>query len=39
MKTLATQSATATFTGNRATLNTEFSQLATEIDRQAANSA
>jgi flagellin len=37
MKTLATQSATATFTGNRATLNTEFSQLATEIDRQAAN--
>ena len=37
MKTLATQSATRTFTGNRATLNTEFSQLATEIDRQAAN--
>jgi flagellin len=37
MKVLATQSASATFTGNRATLNTEFSQLLGEIDRQAAN--
>jgi flagellin len=37
MKTLATQSASATFTGNRATLNTEFSQLLSEIDRQASN--
>ncbi len=37
MKTLATQSASATFTGNRATLNTEYSQLLKEIDRQAAN--
>ncbi|MGE5645443.1 MAG: flagellin [Acidobacteriota bacterium] len=37
MKTLATQSSSATFTGNRATLNTEFSQLLSEIDRQASN--
>jgi flagellin len=37
MKTLATQSSSASFTGNRATVNAEYSQLLTEIDRQAAN--
>jgi flagellin len=37
MKTLATQSSSSTFTGNRATLNSEYSQLLSEIDRQAAN--
>ena len=37
LKTLATQSASSTFTGDRATLNTEFQALLTEIDRQAAN--
>ncbi len=37
MKTLATQSASGTFTGNRATLNQEFSGLVQEIDRQASN--
>jgi flagellin len=37
MKTLATQSASSTFTGSRATLNQEFSQLSAEIDRQASN--
>jgi flagellin len=37
MKTLATQSASSTFSGNRATLNNEFQTLLTEIDRQAAN--
>ena len=37
LKTLATQSATDTFTGNRATLNAEFTTLLGEIDRQAAN--
>ena len=37
MKTLATQSSSSTFTGNRATLNNEFQTLKTEIDRQAAN--
>src|SRR3954447_8446350 len=37
MKTLATQSASSTFTGNRATLNSEYGKLVTEIDRQAAN--
>lgn len=37
MKTLATQSASVTFTGNRATLNNEYQTLLTEIDRQAAN--
>lgn len=37
LQTLATQSASTTFTGNRATLNTEFTTLLTEIDRQAAN--
>ena len=37
MKTLATQSASATFTGSRATLNQEYSGLVQEINRQAAN--
>lgn len=37
LKTLATQSATDTFTGDRATLDAEFQKLLTEIDRQAAN--
>ena|ERR1043166_7109631 len=37
LKTLATQSASDTFTGNRATLNTQFTTLLGEIDRQAAN--
>jgi len=37
LKTLATESATGTFSGNRATLDTEFQTLLTEIDRQAAN--
>lgn len=37
LKTLATQSASDTFTGNRDTLNNEFSTLLTEINRQAAN--
>jgi flagellin len=37
LKTLATQSATDTFTGNRTTLNNEFTTLLSEIDRQAAN--
>jgi flagellin len=37
MNTLATESATSTFTGNRATLNTEYSGLVTEINRQADN--
>jgi flagellin len=37
LKTLATESASDTFSGNRATLNTEFSGLLAEIDRQAAN--
>ena len=37
LKTLATQSASTTFTGNRATLNSEFQSLLSEIDRQAAN--
>jgi flagellin len=37
MKTLATQSASTTFTGERGTLQTEFSTLISEIDRQAAN--
>lgn len=37
LKTLATESATDTFTGNRATLNNEFTKLLTEINRQAAN--
>ena len=37
MKTLATQSASGTFTGSRATLNQEYSGLQTEITRQASN--
>jgi len=37
LQTLATQSASTTFTGNRGTLNTEFTTLLSEIDRQAAN--
>jgi flagellin-like hook-associated protein FlgL len=37
MKTLATQSASTTFTGDRTTLSNEYSTLLTEIDRQAAN--
>ena len=34
-RTLATQSASGTFTGDRSTLNTEFQSVLTEIDRQA----
>ncbi len=37
LKTLATESASTTFTGSRATLNQEYSQLLTEVSRQAAN--
>ncbi len=37
MQTLATESASSTFTGNRETLNNEYSSLMSEIDRQAAN--
>jgi flagellin len=37
MQTLATESASGTFTGSRATLNQEYSGLVTEINRQAAN--
>jgi len=37
LKTLATQSASSTFEGNRGTLNNEYSSLLTEIDRQASN--
>jgi flagellin len=37
MKTLATQSASSTFTGNRATLNSEYQQLISEITRQSSN--
>ncbi len=37
MKTLATQSASGTFTGNRGTLNQEYQQLVTEVTRQATN--
>ena len=37
MKTLATESASSTFTGNRATLDTEFQTLLGEINRQAGN--
>jgi flagellin len=37
LKTLATQSASGTFSGNRATLNTEYQTLLTEINRQASN--
>jgi flagellin len=37
LKTLATQSASNTFTGDRATLNNEYQALLTEINRQADN--
>ena len=37
LKTLATQSASQTFTGNRSVLNNEYTGLLSEIDRQAAN--
>jgi flagellin len=37
LKTLATQSASDTFSGNRATLNSEYNGLLHEIDRQASN--
>jgi len=37
LQTLATESASDTFTGNRATLNNEYQSLLTEIDRQANN--
>jgi flagellin len=37
MKTLATQSASSTFTGDRSTLNNEYQSLISEITRQAAN--
>jgi flagellin len=37
LKTLATESASSTFSGNRATLNNEYQSLLTEITRQASN--
>src|SRR5947208_4482940 len=37
MKTLATQSASGSFQGSRTTLNQEYSQLITEVTRQATN--
>lgn len=37
MKTLATESASSTFTGNRATLDTEYQTLVGEINREAGN--
>lgn len=37
LKSLATQSASGTFSGSRSTLNSQFTTLLTEIDRQAAN--
>jgi flagellin len=37
LQTLATESASGTFSGNRATLDSEFQTLLTEINRQAAN--
>ncbi len=37
LKTLATQSASATFTGDRGTLNTEYQTLLGEVNRQASN--
>ncbi len=37
LKTLATESATGTFAGDRNTLNNEFTTLLTEINRQSAN--
>jgi flagellin len=37
LKTLATQSGSGTFTGDRATLNNEYTSLLAEVNRQAAN--
>jgi len=37
LKTLATQSATSTFAGNRSTLDNEYQSLISEISRQASN--
>lgn len=37
LKTLATQAASSTFTGDRTILNNEYTSLLSEIDRQAAN--
>ena len=37
LRTLATESASATFTGDRSTLNTEYQGLLSEVNRQAAN--
>ena len=37
LKTLATESASTTFTGNRANINVEYQQLVTDITRQAAD--
>jgi len=37
MKTLATESASSTFTGDRTTLNNEFQSLVSEVNRQASN--
>src|SRR5207247_707758 len=37
LKTLATESASDTFSGNRATLNSEYKAMLAEIDRQASN--
>src|SRR5579864_7776507 len=37
LKTLATQSASTTFTGDRGTLNTEYQQLLGEVTQQASN--
>ena len=37
LKTLATQSSTNTFTGDRATLNSEYQSLLSEVTRQAGN--
>src|SRR5580704_6457930 len=37
LRTLATESASNTFTGNRATLNNEYQGLLSEINRQASN--
>jgi flagellin len=37
LKTLATQSATTTFTGDRSNINVEYQQLVQDISRQAAN--
>jgi flagellin len=37
LKTLATQSASSTFTGDRSNINVEYQQLVTDITRQASN--